>query len=362
MNIRSCYLLFLMIYFDAAKTYCMWNWASSFFYSDEAEQPPSSNASLPKKNPLKPGRFLLAGTASQTKLNGINENRFITAPSKTTPLNNHHCWLFGLFDGYNNQQASQFLQELFPSILESNFKNTNQLQNSIKLTFSNINETLALPFVSQNVSGMGSTALIVIIFDENPKKLHIAHVGDSLALLKTNADTQLLTMPHTLNNPQEASRIDECYQIPHRNNDPIISFYGKEQFEQMNCTTYLRETNMYSSYPIQLKITRGIGFSKFKPNIIPEPEFFESNVEPSYRFLILATESFWNVMTSQVAVSRIEEYIDSVDNPNQLDPEAIAQDLVREVWNLNPQNNITLTIIFFIQNIWLQKFGNNSTT
>jgi len=136
--------------------------------------------------------------------------------------------------------------------------------------------------------GSGTTACVVIIYDNI---LYIANVGDSAAVMCRNAKALELTVPHSLKVESERERVTK---------------EGGRIYEGRLAHPF------WNPKMINIGITRALGdlyfkseqFTNGKPSgLICNPDIRKYELTSDDKFIILATDGFWDQVSSQEAVN-----------------------------------------------------------
>jgi len=174
----------------------------------------------------------------------------------------------------------------------------------------------------QGSMSTGSTATVALL-DKVTKTLNIANLGDSRAVLahlkKRQIKTTALSTDHKAGKKREAERIRKAGGIVFRNRVSGI-----------------------------LAVSRTLGDFGLKTEksdidkVMSEPEISVRQLGPNDRFLILACDGVWDVMTNQDAATLVNTVLEKTHNPTQA-----AYDLVQEALARNTNDNITAVIVEF---------------
>lgn len=382
-------LAFLINYaLPAYGLYASWEYATSFFSKSDPEITNNNNAKTPAYI-HQSKKFLIAGTATQTKADNSNNIRFKT-PLIQEPINNQNYWLFGLFDGIGGDMAAELIKNCILSKIRFHAQENMQLHKALQAAVNALHEEILT-----KDQLLGSSLLFAII-DKN-KHTTLAHAGDSLAVLKTTNKHFLLTEPHILKNESETARIHASFVHTIKvNPKPYLSSYtphGKAIAYEASSYTALTcvqpDQNLCACDPFKNTIrpntsytsrtTRGVGQALFVPNFISTLDIQEIKYNHQQRFLILGTGSFWDVISPQAAVDIVEDCIEQEICSNKqlheknICPQLIAQILVDHAWsminykapqpfdsnqdydlNLTHDHDMAVTVILFTENIYTQ--------
>ncbi|KAJ9140884.1 hypothetical protein P3X46_031476 [Hevea brasiliensis] len=142
----------------------------------------------------------------------------------------------------------------------------------------------------------GSTAVTAILIDQ--RRLIVANVGDSWAVLCRNGVAKPLSVDHE---PEKAKELVESKggfvsKIP--GNVPRVDG--------------------------QLATTRAFGDGKLKEHITSEPDLTSKMIDEDDEFLVLASDGLWKVMSNQEAYDCIEDIQDAQEASEKLIAEALA--------------------------------------
>jgi len=218
------------------------------------------------------GMRTVAGTAH------ANEDRFFVC-------HNDKELSVGLFDGHGGSEVSQFLADEFLSILQQ----CESLELCLKEAVTHAFHSADFLCLDKNLQG--STALLLIIRGND---LLIAHAGDSRAVLyKFDGQEKsfLATRDHKPNDPDERKR--------------ILELGG-----QINVSG----TTFRVGGHVNLTVSRSIGdypkrhMAKDK-GLTCQPEILTRNINSTYKFIILASDGIWDVMTSEDAIHEVKKVL-----------------------------------------------------
>ncbi|KAH9415371.1 Protein phosphatase 1L, partial [Dermatophagoides pteronyssinus] len=181
----------------------------------------------------------------------------------------------------------------------------------------------------------GSTALIAIRLLQS-NKLLVANVGDSRGIL---CDSKGATIPLSFDH--------KPYQL-------------KEYRRILEAGGYISLKGVYRVNGI-LAISRALGDYPLKDNrlIIPDPDIltFDLN-ELKPKFMIMATDGFWDTFSNENAVQFVQQELSSSRYNNHSLNESsssndgsialeIAKKLAKEAYNRESYDNITVIVVFF---------------
>lgn len=172
----------------------------------------------------------------------------------------------------------------------------------------------------------GSTALIALNYDsigktgEKESNLIIVNVGDCRAVLCRNNMAYSLTKDHKPDWPEERRRIEQMGgNIIFANGDYRIG---------------------------DLSVSRAFGDVDNGPYVISEPEIFKHTLTKNDKFIILACDGIWDVLSNQEAVNYvINKCYDKTLN-KRINHENISKDLANYALLKGSTDNLSCVVMF----------------
>ncbi|KAL1524090.1 hypothetical protein AB1Y20_019000 [Prymnesium parvum] len=226
------------------------------------------------------------------------------------------CRFYAVFDGHNGAGASTLAaqtlwEELRPRLREDvraagSVPSAQALRASLGGAFEATEAA-----VLRQAAHCGSTAVCALLLGD---VLCVANLGDSRAVLCRAERAVRLTEDHKPNVPAEAARITAAGGTV--------------------TTPYARGTANVPRLNGVLSVSRALGDAPFKPALLSaEPDITVTRLSPHDRFVILASDGVWDVMSDDAAVSIVLRELQVRWPPRTSDGRAqIACDsLVREV-------------------------------
>ncbi|KAG1685639.1 hypothetical protein DVH05_007763 [Phytophthora capsici] len=245
---------------------------------------------------------------------------------------------FGIFDGHAGDRASRFCAEnIFPRILEQltqestvNDAITNAVR-ALDAEFCSIarhasNSAIASAARRNHKRSFatddGSTLLVAMVRDG---LLHVGNVGDSRAVVVTRNGDAI-----AMSDDQKPNRKDERERLEAKG----AFITGKPDF-------------MYKVWPFkkmldvprvngQLAVSRSIGDVSLKSFISCDPEVQTRKITKNDRFLILATDGLWDVVTNKQAAQLASRF---------KDPQACADALMELALDRHTTDNVTVLVV-----------------
>lgn len=233
----------------------------------------------------------------------------------------------GVYDGHGGKSVSKFLKDNLSQYFTNKEININPGDRSylkyIKKIFDHIQQRLINEH-KKMATHTGSTALILIQYmNNNTSSYYIANVGDCRAI-KCNLYNKAiqLTKDHKPNSPEERKRINDL-------NGKII-FDGYD-------------------YRIKgLSLSRAFGDLDATPYVTHKPNILKYDLLKGDKFIVMACDGLWDVMTNQQVVNFITHCLDKIKNINQIKKINIAKLLANYAINEKKStDNVSIIIIFF---------------
>ena len=267
---------------------------------------------------------MLIQSASLQGIRESNEDEHViieNIDSKDKNLNKVN--MLAVYDGHGGPQVSKFLKDnMFKYFLKKT--NDNQLKdnkktiNYIKGDFNHLQNKLKK---QKYAKYSGSTALVTLETKRrNKRNLWVANTGDCRSVMcnRYNIATQL-TKDHKPNCMEERKRIE--------------GLNGKIVFDG-------------DDWRIKdLSLSRAFGDLDATPYVTHLPQIYKYNISSGDKFLILACDGLWDIMSNQEVVNFILEYTSKIDPLK--DNINIAEKLAQFAINSGSSDNITIIINFF---------------
>jgi len=197
---------------------------------------------------------------------------------------------FGVYDGHGGPKVSKLVRlNLFRIFEEELEKNT--IPDAFMKSFARVSEII---LGDHSLDYQGTTAVTVLLEED---KIWTGNLGDSRAVLCTENGAVDITTDHKPNSESEKSRIEQL--------GGDVSWYG-----------YLGPDRQpvpgMGAYRINgnLAVSRAFGDSLERPFLsdIPDVKCFTRNKE-SDRFIILASDGLWDVMSGKEAVRFVQQIL-----------------------------------------------------
>ncbi|KAL2936654.1 putative protein phosphatase 2C 28 [Bienertia sinuspersici] len=215
--------------------------------------------------------------------------------------------LYAIFDGHAGRDTAKFLQHnLFNNILnQPDFWEDPEA--AVKRAYKEIDEEILDKVVG---SRGGSTAVTAILI--NQEKLIVANVGDSRGILCRNQEVEQITVDHEPETEIEAVEERGGFVSQRPGNIPRVDGV--------------------------LAMSRSFGDGRLKEHISSEPDVRIEAVGADTKFLILASDGLWRVMSNEEAC----ECVSNID-----DAQAAAEELVKEALQRRSGDDISCVVVMF---------------
>lgn len=223
--------------------------------------------------------------------------------------------LVGVCDGHGGGDVSQWLETYYKNILNSKLLQYNDpkiaLQQSI-LAVENLLPDSIKYF-------MGST-LNIVIRDPSQNKIWCCNIGDSRAIMNQEDEVIELSVDHKPN------RLDETKRIRFQGGSVERDIFGTWRINK------------------NLALSRAIGDKSFDPFVISSPEIRTFNITPNNKYICIASDGLWDVISNNCVVEVINSKIaECVKNKVETMRE-ICIKLLKMAQNRKSFDNITIIL------------------
>ncbi|ARF09295.1 serine/threonine protein phosphatase [Catovirus CTV1] len=228
---------------------------------------------------------------------------------------------FGVYDGHGGKFVSKFLAKNLPNFFVDKrvkYPLKNSYINGVYVYLQNLLKEKFKEFSTN----CGSTCLTVIHFrHEGQNFINVINSGDCRCVICTDNIAVALTKDHKPNWPEEKRRIEKLGgQI----------YYDGSDFRIKD-----------------LSVSRAFGDLDASPYVTNLPDIFKRKIENSDKFIIMACDGLWDVMSNSDAVNYIlNECYDSTFEKRINKEINIARKLAEHAIAKGSTDNITILIIF----------------
>ena len=236
---------------------------------------------------------------------------------------------YAVFDGHGGKDISNFLEDNYYKFFTEKFvsydpSNYNSFKKYVKEVHKHIQSKLELRLKNMAYS-VGSTSLALYFYkDKNKTYYYVINTGDSRAVLCNKNDKAVpLSDDHKPSNPKEKKRI---YKL----GGTVYNDGGVERVEY-------------------LSVSRSFGDMDAKPYVSHMPEISKYSLNKGDKFIILACDGLWDVMTNKQAVDFVNKELKKtiVENNYTHNKNNISKKLAQKAIQVGSYDNVSIIIIFF---------------
>jgi|MDSY01.1.fsa_nt_gb serine/threonine protein phosphatase PrpC len=179
---------------------------------------------------------------------------------------------FAVFDGHAGGRCSKFLtNELARNIAEDpSFQS--DLPAALNRGFLKTNEVW-MRIADQRQMNDGSCCIVVV---QRGRRIHVANVGDSRAVLCSNAEVASLSFDQKPNRPLERRRIQAA-------GGRVVNCFGVSRVNGL------------------LAVARAFGDRALRRIVRADPEIITRDLKDSDAYVVIASDGLWDVITNQEA-------------------------------------------------------------
>jgi len=217
---------------------------------------------------------------------------------------------YGIYDGHGGRNAVDHVLKF----LHKNFENGLNEKKTVKEAFVYAYKTTDNELKEKDVLYHGTTSVTCYIRkekidDQIVKKLYTANCGDARVVINRDGKAHRLSYDHKASDHAEVKRITD----------------------QGGFVSYNRVNGI-------LSVTRSLGDHAMKEWIVCDPFYTEIKLTEKDKFLILACDGIWDVITDQDAVNLLK---------NEDTAQKMAEKLLKKALSKGSTDNISLIVIIF---------------
>eukprot|EP01099_Mayorella_cantabrigiensis_P005495 TRINITY_DN4438_c0_g1_i1.p1 TRINITY_DN4438_c0_g1~~TRINITY_DN4438_c0_g1_i1.p1 ORF type:complete len:353 (-),score=69.77 TRINITY_DN4438_c0_g1_i1:410-1468(-) len=221
---------------------------------------------------------------------------------------------YGVFDGHGTEIIADYCARHMHNIFISQaMKNPDlSVQQLLENTFLECERRIINTYQNQDVGGTTATVILLIGHD-----LHIAHVGDSTAVLSKRKKSVLLTPLHNMGNKAEFQRVTSI---------PGVQLLQTAEYPRV----IARDRS--------LAVTRSLGDKPFKDTqaVIAVPEYKKIRLSTDNEVLVIASDGLWDIVKEEEAIECVY---------NIVDPSVAAHTLLARAMSAVEEYNDNIVII-----------------
>jgi protein phosphatase len=211
--------------------------------------------------------------------------------------------LFGLFDGHGGREAAEFASQNLPKTLAEKLSKAATPDEGFVAAFQQLQKEMKTWCVY-----VGTTVLLAVI---EGRTLTVANTGDTRCVLSRNRKAVRLSIDHKPDLPEEAAYI-----------------------QSKNGT--VKDGRIDG----MLAVSRALGDGFLRDAINPTPSIKRIDLTPEDRFMILACDGVWDMMSDQEACDCIA---------GEIDPLAAAKKLRDQAYEKGSLDNISVIVVFLAE-------------
>ncbi|CAD7695151.1 unnamed protein product [Ostreobium quekettii] len=222
--------------------------------------------------------------------------------------------MFGVFDGHGGPDAAMYIkQHLFKNL--TNHKDfTTDTEKATNEVYVNTDDSyLEDPKSRRDDGGAGSTAVTAVVIG---RRLTMANVGDSRAVLCRQGKAIQVSVDHKPNEPHEKQRIED--------NGGMVVWAGTWRVGGV------------------LAVSRAFGDRPLKKYVKADPYMRSEDLTKDDEFLVLASDGLWDVVSNEEAVSISREAFNQ-----RLPIQKVSERLAETAMNRGSNDNITCLLVRF---------------
>nr|XP_027220107.1 protein phosphatase 1E-like [Penaeus vannamei] len=263
---------------------------------------------LPRYHPI--SHFAIKNTRRKM------EDRHVIIPDLNTlygmEYQSPHAY-YGVFDGHAGTDAAVYSAAHLHQYMIQNPQYETNPEAALKHAFHITDTNFIKKATKERLKG-GTTAVVALVRE---KRLVVAWLGDSQALLVRRRNPVRMVEPHKPELPVERERVEEMGGC-------VINIQGTWRVLG------------------QLAVSRAIGDVDYKPYVSSECDIKSLEIEGDEDFLILACDGLWDTLTPEAAVNVVYAYLTHNDG----DTDGVGRCLVEAARNAGSEDNITAVVVF----------------
>eukprot|EP01111_Echinosteliopsis_oligospora_P004529 TRINITY_DN1745_c0_g1_i1.p1 TRINITY_DN1745_c0_g1~~TRINITY_DN1745_c0_g1_i1.p1 ORF type:complete len:455 (+),score=164.03 TRINITY_DN1745_c0_g1_i1:103-1467(+) len=277
-----------------------------------------------------PHGLLVAGVSLQGR-RPDNEDRLVMVPTFSPTLG-----MYAVFDGHNGASASNYCQKRFAKLLKKSKAYPKDIKTALEQTFLEVDKRYI-----DTAEDAGTTALVALVHkqdEDDEGVIYVANAGDCRCVVSVYGHAKALSTDHKPDLPEEQERITAAnHQV-------------KTSVEMLRGAR-LKVARVDG----ELAVSRAIGDVSFKDEsdksptqqaVTAFPEVTKTVMTGGHKFMVMACDGLWDVMTNIEVVEYVSEKLALVRDHSQLSEVALS--LARRAVNeLNSTDNVSVVIVKF---------------
>jgi protein phosphatase PTC1 len=233
---------------------------------------------------------------------------------------------FAVYDGHGGRGVVEFIEKKLHGNLQEELEEAKTSQRSVEECIKSAFLLTDIQTKEENLLMSGSTAVVCyieVLEDNATRVLHTANCGDARAVLARGVKAIRLTCDHKASDPGEKKRIEEEKGFVMRGR--VLGI---------------------------LAVSRSFGDHSLKQFVPALPFYRNDQLIQEDKFIIIACDGVWDVMTDQEAVDFVNGKIDEAlkldhgsDTPFATFEQRVARQLVDEALERQSTDNVTVQIV-----------------
>uniref|UniRef100_A0A6C0E9R8 PPM-type phosphatase domain-containing protein n=1 Tax=viral metagenome TaxID=1070528 RepID=A0A6C0E9R8_9ZZZZ len=229
---------------------------------------------------------------------------------------------YGVYDGHGGKEISLFLSKHMPKF----FLNKKVKYPLVNKYVYNVFDHLQSKLKSNHGSvakSTGSTCLVAVHYKHEDKEyINVFNTGDSRSVICTNNKAVQITTDHKPHHPEEKLRIKKA--------GGSIYFDGHDWRVK------------------DLSVSRAFGDVEAEPYVICKPEIFTRRIGKNDKFMIMACDGLWDVLSNEEAVNFVLDNCYDMETGVRINKKInIAKQLAELALNKGTTDNVTTVVTFF---------------
>nr|XP_047140270.1 probable protein phosphatase 2C 45 [Hydra vulgaris] len=228
---------------------------------------------------------------------------------------------YGIYDGHGGKFVSKFLMENLPQFFMSSKVQYPLNRDYVNNVYDKIKNVLFTKYEKESME-CGSTCLVVCHFKDsntNHEFLNIMNTGDSRAVLCRNSIAYPLTRDHKPDWPDETNRITKL-------GGQIRKDGGVYRIND-------------------LSVSRAFGDKESSKYVTHRPDMYKYTLTKRDKFMIIACDGLWDVISSQDAVNMVLRMCYDSDKKRINQKINISSKLAEKAIELDSGDNVTCIVI-----------------
>jgi len=214
---------------------------------------------------------------------------------------------FAIYDGHGGRKAVDYVEQTLHKHFQLALENNKSVKEAFIYSYKQTDDELGKKDIQYN----GTTAITCFIRTEDKavRKLYTANCGDARVVINRGGTARRLTYDHKASDKKEAKRITD--------NGGFVAY------ERVNGI---------------LSVTRALGDHAMKQWVVCDPYYTELELHKTDKFIIMACDGVWDVLSDQEAVDLVK---------TDTDAQAMADKIVKTALEKGSTDNVTCIVLVF---------------